>query len=267
MLLLYSVPGLASFSEDPCRVAYLHADKVSEERTCEAAANAGDANAELGYGLILWSGDQPVHDRRAALEWMRKSARQGDYVAQISLAGFLKHKDVEADLRNPVEAYAWLVTSGDEKGARRLRATLSKPDAARADELASDYKLKYSNLEVTRIGWWFRAVDFFSRIWPGLVILGFFVAARRRLTKKLLFVMVGIVIAYASQYLVLWVFARAVNAAMTVFTNPEEMLGTMLWTFGLSFVLGLLAPILGALVLYRFWVFRRWIRPVTIVNA
>src|SRR5580692_11036043 len=105
LLLSCSISGLAFSSEDPCRVAYLHAEKVTEERACEAAANAGDANAELGYGLILWSGDQPVHERRAALEWIRKSARQGDYVAQITLGVFLSHRDIAPELRNPVEAY------------------------------------------------------------------------------------------------------------------------------------------------------------------
>jgi hypothetical protein len=74
-ILLCLTSGLALSSEDPCRVAYLHADKSSEERACEAAANAGDADAEFQYGLILWSGvDHPTHDQRAALEWIRKRA-------------------------------------------------------------------------------------------------------------------------------------------------------------------------------------------------
>jgi hypothetical protein len=260
MLLLYSIPDLASSSEDPCRIAYLHADKVAEAQACETAANASDANAELGLGLILWSGDQPAHDRRAALEWIRKSARQGDYIAQIFLGGMLKHKDVAAELRNPVEAYAWLVTAGDEKGARRLRATFSEAEAARADELASDYRSKYSNLEAARVGWWARAAKSLSMAWPVLVILPFYLALRKRLTHKPPFVLAGIVLTYASQYLVLWVFARAVNAVMMA--QPDEMLNVMVWSFGLSFVLGLLAPILAGWALYRFWVYRRWMSDV-----
>jgi len=258
-LLLCSHSGLAVPGEDPCRVAYLHADKLTEERACEAAANAGDANAQFGYGLILWSGDQPEHDRRAALEWIRKSARQGNYFAQISLAIFLRHKDVEAELRNPIEAYAWMVTAGDDKGAQRLRATFVPRDMASADQLAAEYKAKYAPLETSRAGWWLRATDFLflSRIWPGMVVMGFFLAARKRLTRKLLFVLGGAVIAYASQFLALWALALAMNAAMMRFS--DQLLNAVVWTFGLAFLVSLLAPTLGVWALYRFWRYRRWI--------
>jgi TPR repeat protein len=250
------MPSSAFSSEDPCQVAYLHADKSTEERACEAEATAGDAHAELGYGLILWSGvDQPTHDHRAALEWMRKSARQGNYVAQISLGGLLKHKGVEAELRKPVEAYAWLVASGDNQGARRLRATLNESDAAIADRMASDYKAKYAPLQASRVGWWVRAADLLSRIWPGLIVLGFFIAARRALSRKLLFVVAGIVTAYASQYLALSALALAMNATMMRF--PDQMLNAVVWTFGLAFLVSLLAPSLGLWALYRFWRSRR----------
>lgn len=260
VLFLLFVPGLAFSSEDPCRVAYLHADKSSDALACEAAAKAGDANAELGYGLILWSGDQPAHDRRAALEWFRKSARQGNYVAQISLAGLLKRNDVEPELRNPLEAYAWMVASGDEQGARRLRATFDQSDMVRADQLAADYKAKYAPLQASRAGWWLRATDFLSRIWPGLIVLGFFVAARRQLTRKWLFVVAGLVIAYASQYFALSALVLAMNVLMMRF--PDQMLNAMVWNFGLAFLVSLLAPTLGAWALYRFWKYRGWVRVI-----
>ena len=254
MLLLSSIPGCAFSSEDPCRIAYLHADKSADIRACEAAANAGDANAELENGLILWSGDQPAHDRRAALEWIRKSARQGNFVAQISLGGLLK-LNIEPELRNAVEAYAWLVTSGDDRGARRLRANFNESEMANADRIATQYKAKYAPLQASRAGWWFRATDLLSRIWPGLVVLGFFLAGRSRLTRKLLFVESGIVIAYASQYLALWVLALALNAVMMRF--PDQMLNTVVWTFCLAFLVSLLAPTLGVWALYRFWLRKR----------
>jgi hypothetical protein len=246
MLLLCSIPGLAYSSDDPCRIAYLHADKASEARACEAAANAGNADAEFQYGLILWSGvGQPNHDHRAALEWIRKSARQGNYVAQISLGGLLKHKDVEPELRNPVEAYAWLVAAGDEQGARRLRANFNESEMANADRMATQYKAKYAPLQASRAGWWLRATDLLSRIWPALVVMGFFLAGRRRLTRKLPFVVIGIVIAYACRYLAGWVLALAMNAVMMRF--PDQMLNAVVWTFGLAFVLSLLAWGMGAI--------------------
>jgi hypothetical protein len=97
-----------------------------------------------------------------------------------------------------------------------------------------------------------RATDLLSRIWPGLAVLGFFLAARMRLRRKLLFVIIGIVIAYASQYLALWIFALAMNAAMMRF--PDQMLNAVVWSFGLAFLVSLLAPTLGAWAFYRFWI-------------
>jgi len=256
LVFLCSIPAVAFSSDDPCRVAYLHAEKSSEARACETAANAGDTDAEFQYGLMLWSGvDQPVHDRHAALEWIRKSARQGHLVAQISLGGLLNHKDVEPELRKPVEAYAWLVISGDEQGARRVRATLNQPDMDAADRMATDYKAKYAPLQASRAGSWLRATNFLSRSWPGLSVLGFFIAARRCLRRKLLFVTVGIVIAYASQFLALWALASAMNAAMERF--PDQILNAVAWTFGLAFLVSLLAPTLGVWAVWRFWLRKR----------
>jgi ABC-type spermidine/putrescine transport system permease subunit II len=48
------------------------------------------------------------------------------------------------------------------------------------------------------------------------------------------------------------------NAVMMRF--PDQMLNAVVWTFGLAFVLSLLAPTLGVWALYRFWVYRRWVR-------
>jgi hypothetical protein len=259
-----AIPGLAFSSDDPCYIAYWHAEKLPELRACEATANAGDADAEFGYGLILWSGvDRPAHDHRAALDWFRKSARQGHLTAQISLGTFLAHKDVESDLRNPVEAYAWRITSGDEQGARRLRATLGESDVAAADRLALDYRTKYSYLQASRIGWWFRVTNWLWKIWPGLVILGFFLARRKRLVKKPLFVLVGTLVSFASQYLALWAFALVINGVMIRLAGSGASVDLVLWSFGLSYVLGLLAPLLGVFALYRFWVYRNWVRSST----
>jgi hypothetical protein len=117
--------------------------------------------------------------------------------------------------------------------------------------MASDYKTKYAPLQASSAGRWLRATDFLSRIWPGLVVLGFFLAARRRLTRKLLFVVIGIVVAYACQYLAIWVLVLAMNAVMMRF--PDQMLNAVVWTFGLAFLLSLLAPTIAVLALFRFW--------------
>ena len=254
-LILCGVPLVASASEDPCGIAYQHADKLSELKACQAAADAGNADAEFQYGLILWSGvDQPTHDHRAALEWIRKSARRGYLTAQITLGALLPLKDLESDSRNPIEGYAWLVTAGDEQGAHKLRARFNPTDAAAADRLASEYKSKYAPLQASPIGRWLRATDLLTRIWPGSAVLAFFLASRKRLARKLRFVVIGIVIAYASQYLALSVFALAMNAVIMRF--PNQMLNAVVWTFGLAFLVSLLAPTLGVWALYRFWMRR-----------
>jgi hypothetical protein len=251
-LILCWVPLVAS-AADPCGIAYQHADKLSELKACKANADAGDADAQLQYGLIIWSGvDQPTHDHRVALEWIRKSARQGYLTAQIALGAFLPLKDLEWESGNQIEGYAWLMTAGDEQGAHKLRATFNKTDAATADRMAAEFKSKYVPLQASPVGRWLRATDLLSRIWPGLAVLRFFLAARMRLRRKLLFVIIGIVIAFASQYLALWVFALAMNAAMMRF--PDQMLNAVVWSFWLAFLVSLLAPTLGVWALYRFWI-------------
>jgi TPR repeat protein len=251
-------PHLASASEDPCRVAYLHADKTSQMSACAAAANAGDADAEFQYGLILMSGvDRPSYDTRAALDWLRKSARQGHWVAQISLAGLLSRQYIAAELRDPIEAYAWLVTSGDDHGARKLRATFNESEAMSADRMASEYKAKYAPAEVSGTGWWLQASDLLARIWPGLIVIGVFLVARRRLSQKFWFVLSAIVVAFASQYLALAALSFLANAMMMRLVDTDGMVNAVPWTFGVAFVLDLVAPTVGVWVLYRFWMRRR----------
>jgi len=104
---------------------------------------AGGPNAEFGYALILWSGNDRPSDRKSALEWFRKSARQGHSLAQVSLGRFLSHPTLDAQLRNPVEAYAWWIAAGATNAATKLFATLSTTDASAAKSLGSEYKAKY----------------------------------------------------------------------------------------------------------------------------
>jgi hypothetical protein len=66
-------------------------------------------------------------------------------LAQSSLGVFLTDQRVEADLRNPTDGYAWLVTVGDKKSAARLRGTFDAREAEEADRLASEYSAKYTN--------------------------------------------------------------------------------------------------------------------------
>ena len=143
-VLLTSAPHMVHGESDPCYIAYSDASKHTEADRCKARAIAGGPNAEFGYALILWSGQDRPSDRRSALEWFRKSARQGHYLAQISLGRFLSDATVDPELRNPVEAYAWWVAAGATNSAMKVLATLSTSDASAAKLLGSEYKAKYA---------------------------------------------------------------------------------------------------------------------------
>ena len=118
------------------------ADTVNVER-CRAFALAGDSSAQLGYGLILWSGHNRAPNRAEALDWWRRAARQGNLLAQISLADLLVRKDLEPALRNEVEAYAWQSALGQVQRAGELWQTLSPEQQQRAKQLADQFKSKY----------------------------------------------------------------------------------------------------------------------------
>jgi hypothetical protein len=232
-LLVFILPFVSKWayaSDDPCFVAYWHVDRTSELHICEAAANAGDAAAEFGYGLILWSGQDRQNDRRAALDWFRKSARQRYHFAQSSLGIFLTDKRVEPELRNPVEGFAWLVTAGDQKLAARLRGSFDAREAGEADQLAMEYSAQYRS-PPSPASSWVTGGEVLLRLWPGLAVLciGYFI--RRRLQRKLLFIFAGVVIAYASLFVVDWASTSllpAVVARLIVSGNLENV-GNAIW--------------------------------------
>jgi TPR repeat protein len=252
-ILILMLPSAWAFaSDDPCYIAYHHVDKSFEFRACEAAANAGVADAEFGYGLILFSGFDRQNDRRAALDWFRKSARQGHQLAQVALGILLNNKDTEAELRNPVEAYAWTVTAGDQKAAARLRAALGERDKGAADRLAAEYAGKYGRPRSDASRWW-SAAEVLLRLWPEFVVLSFLALARKRLQRKMLFVFAGSVIAYASLYVVNMAWRSDIVPTLATRITGAENLGNAL-TLSLSVyaLFALATPLLAVFVLSRF---------------
>jgi TPR repeat protein len=133
----------ASSAEDGCSKAYDSAiDSASFER-CRALAFAGEKSAQLGYGLILWSGYDRTPNRAEALEWWRRAAHQGYLPAQVALADLLSHPELEPALRNDVEAYAWRSALGQVRQASELWKTFSPEQQQRATMLAEELKSKY----------------------------------------------------------------------------------------------------------------------------
>jgi hypothetical protein len=263
-LLAFILPLLSTWAyagDDPCFVAYWHVERTLELHFCEAAANAGDADAEFGYGLILWSAHDRRSDRRAALDWFRKSARQRHHLAQSSLGVFLTDKRVEADLRNPIEGYAWLVTAGDKKSAARLRGTFDEHEAEEADRLASEYSAKYMN-PPSPARRWVTAGEVLLRAWPELAVLCITYFARRRLRRKLLLIFTGSVIAYTSLFVVDWASTSMLPTLATrlIGNSDLENLRNVVWAVWLPlcvYVLFAVAiPPLAVFLLSRFFLER-----------
>jgi TPR repeat protein len=142
--------ALAHAADNGCKAAYDDGTRNADVARCEAAARAGGPNAEFEYGLLLWSGHDGTLDKKSALDWFRLSARQGHYLAQIMLGKMLSDTRVDANLRNPVEGYAWFMAAGAPKAAGKVMATLSVTEARAAELLAREYRVKYGQ---TRPAW------------------------------------------------------------------------------------------------------------------
>ncbi len=142
--------ALAHAADNGCKAAYDDGTRIVDVAKCEAAARAGGPNAEFEYGLLLWSGHDGTIDKKSALDWFRLSARQGHYLAQIMLGKMLNDSGVDANLRNPVEGYAWFIAADAPKAAWKVIATLSATEAQAAELLGREYRAKYGR---TRPAW------------------------------------------------------------------------------------------------------------------
>lgn len=91
-------------------------------------------------------GDGVAKDARKAVEWYRKSAIQGNGLAQNNLAlNYYYGKGVKRDLK---EAYAWFSVAvengdGDEAMLKRTARALNAAQLAEAKSLAASYIAKY----------------------------------------------------------------------------------------------------------------------------
>lgn len=140
---LFLMAPLVCFAASPCTEAYNNGKDTENLQRCRTEAEAGNAEAELGYALILWSGHNQRNDQREALTWFQKSARQGNKLAQVALGTFLSHEKVNPEYRNQPEAYAWYITAGETEAANRILLQLSTSDTAKAKKLAKEYEAKF----------------------------------------------------------------------------------------------------------------------------
>ena len=99
-------------------------------------AQAGDPRAQLALADMYERGITLRKDPAQALEWLRKSAENGDTIAAFRLGTFLEQDT--AGRQSRVDAYTWYIvaaTKGDElsdQAVRRLTPQLSQQEIARA---------------------------------------------------------------------------------------------------------------------------------------
>ena len=140
--LLAAVSAVAR-AGDVCSDAYLDATRIASAQECRKGAESGNTESQFGYGLILWSGHGRPAQQKEALDWFRRAARQGHPLAQVMLGRMLSDPEVPAELRNPIEGYAWWVVAGERDAARALRSRLSVAEVAQAEQLAREFEAAY----------------------------------------------------------------------------------------------------------------------------
>jgi TPR repeat protein len=134
-LLIIGPPLLA---DNYCDKAYWDVSLVTEEKKCSKNAELGNDDAQFGYGLILLSGQNRASKPKEAVEWIKKSAKQGNHLAQTLLGRMLSDSRFGIPLALP-EAYAWWAVSNNSKSAKELWFRLTLEQQEKAIELAKKY--------------------------------------------------------------------------------------------------------------------------------
>jgi TPR repeat protein len=129
---------------ESCRDAY-QAKNDAAEAKCKQLAEAGEAEAQFGYALILLSGHARNPEPAESLKWFRMSATRGSHLARVALGRLLSDEQMLAPaLRDPVEGYAWWVIAGEKDAAALLLTRMPPSQRADAERKAADFLGKYS---------------------------------------------------------------------------------------------------------------------------
>jgi uncharacterized protein len=102
-------------------------------RWWEAAANAGDGEAQLAMGTAHFLGRGVKKDSARAAHWFREAAKAGDVGAQYLLASMYEQGDgVEKDLRLARYWYDVAAKNGDPAAPGKVKEMDSKMAATPA---------------------------------------------------------------------------------------------------------------------------------------
>jgi TPR repeat protein len=137
-------PAFASeVNEDACWLAYWDSAALKELQKCVCDAVAGDANAQFGYALILWSGQGRDSHRADALEWFRRAARQGHLLSRVALGRYLTIEEVSPVLQNKAEGYAWWLVAGESDSAAGLKQRMTSTEITEGERMAKEFLVDY----------------------------------------------------------------------------------------------------------------------------
>ncbi len=93
-----------------------------------------------------------------SIEWLRKSAKNKHFMAQVSMGMFLsadepmcdeiKASEIKPDL---VEAYAWLSTARQYEEIAKLENRMNTDELLKAKKMSFEYVKRYSSSEIEKV--------------------------------------------------------------------------------------------------------------------
>ncbi len=145
LLMSSAVPAIAGPLEDGF-TAYEKGDYATALRLWRPLAEQGNAEAQVGLGLLYLNGWGVPRDYAAAVAWYRKGAEQGAAKAQNNL-GLLYTHGVGVP-RDFVQAHMWFTLSAAQgnadatKNRANAAAKMTPAQIAEAQKLAREWKPK-----------------------------------------------------------------------------------------------------------------------------
>ncbi len=149
LFLVFSLIPHAQADYESAKAAYEAGDYETALEILIPLAEAGDANAQTGLGVMYERGVGVQQSYAEAIKWYDKAAEQGSANAQHNL-GFMYFKGLSVP-QDAIKAYAWneLAIAGGSKLSQNARdvigAKLNATQLKKARKLAKELREKYGN--------------------------------------------------------------------------------------------------------------------------
>ncbi len=114
--------------------AYVSGDYATALGAWRPLAEAGDADAQFGLGLMYQAGRGVEFDSDKAVQWFRKAAEQGSERAQTQLGGMYARGDgVEQDWARAIEWWRKAADQGSPRAQYKLGGAYERGDGVARD--------------------------------------------------------------------------------------------------------------------------------------